>query len=176
MNGVDKTRLEFEGRPLLHRVIDTISPLFDEIVIASGTAGRFDDFPHLTQVADDVDGIGPLAGIRAGLAAARSEWAFVVAADMPCVDKNLIKLVLAGCGGDYRAVVPRIGDKLEPLHAAYRTDIVPFIDETIARGDRKVMTALEGLPIKWIYLDEKDSASFFNINYPADVSRRGSSR
>jgi len=169
MSGVDKTLLDFGGRPLVRVVVDAISALFEEVLIASGTADRLPGFQGARQVPDAADGIGPLAGIRAGLAAARTDWVFVVAADMPFIDTSLIARILSECGDGHQAVIPRIGDRLEPLHAAYRTDLVPLIDQAIRRGDRKVMRAFEGIAVRWIDLEEADRACFFNVNYPSDL-------
>lgn len=169
MEGVDKTVLDFQGRPLIRRVIDAITPMVSSVVIASGRANRLEGYGDYQQVEDGVAGVGPLAGIRAGLAAARTEWAFVVAADMPYVQAPLIERILDLCAPGCEAVIPRIGDKLEPLHAAYRVDLITRIDEAIARGARKVTTAIEGASIHWLDLDEATSRAFFNVNYPGDL-------
>src|SRR5439155_1414879 len=69
-------------------------------------------------VADRFPGAGPLAGIHAALLAARHPHAFVAACDMPGLDADVIRFLLARIG-DADAVVPRWDGDVEPLHAVY---------------------------------------------------------
>ena len=170
MNGEDKTVLEIGGRPLIMRVMDVVTPMFREILVAGGVPGRFKDLQGVRVVSDSVEGIGPLAGIRAGLEAARTEWVFVVAADMPLIDRGQIAAVIDGVGPDVSAVVPRLGDKCEPLHAAYRRDLIPLIDRFIARNERKLTRLLDEMQVRWVPIDPGHLRYFKNINRPEDVS------
>ena len=170
MNGEDKTVLEIGGRPLIMRVMDVVTPMFQEVLVAGGGPGRFKDLEGVRVVQDEVEGIGPLAGIRAGLEAARTEWVFVVAADMPFIDRRLVAAIIDGVGPDVSAVVPRLDDKYEPLHAAYRCDLVPRIDRLVAGNERKVTRLLDGISVRWVPIDPGDLRHFKNINRPEDVS------
>ena len=170
MNGVDKTVFEIGGRPLIMRVMDVVTPMFGEVLVAGGGPGRFEDLEGVRVVQDSVEGVGPLAGIRAGFEAARTEWIFVVAADMPLIDRRLVAAVIDGVGPDVSAVVPCLDDKYEPLHAAYRRDLVPRIDRLIAGTVRKVTRLLDEVSVRWIPIDSGDHKYFKNINRPEDVS------
>ncbi|HUT77602.1 MAG TPA: molybdenum cofactor guanylyltransferase, partial [Polyangia bacterium] len=135
--GRDKTRLLFGGVPLIERVLAAIRPLFTEVIVAGGVAGRFADLPGIKEVGDSIPDAGPLAGIRAGLVACAAPWAFVVAADMPNLDPTLIRRVTGLAAADVELVLPRQGPYVEPLHAAYHRDLVGAIDLLLHSGERR---------------------------------------
>ena len=66
MNGENKAFVEIGGVPLIDRVIDTLAPLFEEVLIVSKDASIFSR-PGLKVVEDILDVQSPLSGIHAGL-------------------------------------------------------------------------------------------------------------
>jgi molybdenum cofactor guanylyltransferase len=79
MGGGDKALIEIGGRTILDRVIETMTPQCDGIILnANGDPARFARF-GLAVVPDDIpDFAGPLAGILAGL-----DW---IAAHQPDIE------------------------------------------------------------------------------------------
>jgi molybdenum cofactor guanylyltransferase len=169
MGAVDKTLLEVEGRSLTRRVVDVVAPLFREVIVASGVPGKFADVPGVHEVADHARGVGPLAGMRAGIEACATEWAFVVAADMPHLDPGLVLRVAANIDETALAAVPRHGDFREPLHAAYRRDVIAEIDRFLDEGGRSVNRLLDRIPVRWVDVDDTDLECFKNVNRPEDL-------
>lgn len=118
---------------------------------------------------------GPLAGIAAALKSARSEWVFVLACDMPFVQRPVVEALLAlaeGC----QAVVPRLRVGLEPLHALYHTSCLGALCRALERGERRLSAFLGDLTVR--YLEEEAlqgiagaHRSFFNINTPQDLEQ-----
>jgi molybdopterin-guanine dinucleotide biosynthesis protein A len=168
--GRDKTRLPVGGVPLIERVLRVVRPLFAEVWVAGGAAGRFADLAGVREAVDPIPDGGPLAGIRAGLAACAAPWAFVVAADMPDLDPALIRRVARLATGDVRLVLPRRGPHVEPLHAAYRRDLLGTIDGMLARGERRPRLLSELVPVRYADLDERELRSLRNVNRPEDVA------
>jgi molybdenum cofactor guanylyltransferase len=169
MQGVDKTLLEVDGRTLTGRVVEVVRPLFSEVIVASGMPGKFADLEGVREVADHERGIGPLAGMLAGLEACETGWAFVVAADMPRLSGSLIRRVAAAAGPDVLAVAPRHGRFREPLHAAYNKDVIPEIERFLAEGRRSVNRLLERIPVRWVDVEDADLECFKNVNRPEDL-------
>lgn len=169
MGDVDKTLLEVDGRSLTERVADVMRPLFAEVIVASGVRGKFADLAGVREVADRARGVGPLAGMLAGLAACRTDWAFVVAADMPSLDPALILRVAAAAGSEVLAAAPRHGRFREPLHAAYHRDAIAEIERFLDEGGRSVNRLLDRIPVRWVDVDEDEAKCFKNINRPADL-------
>ena len=92
MGGRDKGLLDWRGRPLIAWLHDLTRPLSDDLIISCNR-----NTEHYARYADqlvadhDQDFQGPLAGIRAGMAAARHEHMLVLPCDAPLVDRALIE-------------------------------------------------------------------------------------
>ena len=81
---------------------------------------------RLRLIPDPVPGLGPVAGLAAGLAAAEGDGVAVFSADLPFVTAGLIEGLLAALEDgrhvdpDLDAVVPVVEGRAQPLCAAYR--------------------------------------------------------
>ena len=64
-------------------------------------------------VSDRVPGLGPLAGLEAGLRVSRYEYAFLCAVDMPFINEALVRFMVQSAPG-YDIVVPVVGGEYEP--------------------------------------------------------------
>lgn len=170
MGGVDKTRLAVGDRSMFRCVVDAVEPLVAEIVVACGDPARAADFGPWRTAADLRPDLGPLAGIRAGLGASRTPWIFAVAADMPLLDTAFVRRILAAAGDPWRAVVPRRGDKREPLHAAYHTALIPLVDRHLAAGHLQPASLYGEVPTLWIEASDDEARSFANVNRPEDLA------
>ena len=84
MGGQDKGLLEWRGRPLIAWLHDVARPLTDELLLSCNrNHARYASYADRL-VSDDEDGFpGPLAGIRAGLAAASHRWLLLLPCDTP---------------------------------------------------------------------------------------------
>jgi molybdopterin-guanine dinucleotide biosynthesis protein A len=167
--GKNKALLEFRGRPLIVQQIELLSPIFDEILI-----GANDPAPYaalkLRVVPDLLSERCALTGIHALVKAARREQVFVVACDMPFLNADLIRIMIAE-SGNWEAVVAETERGPEPLHALYSKACLPAIEESARRGRWKVtdfFAAIRTLPLK--ILEEQwrvDGRSpFTNANTP----------
>jgi molybdopterin-guanine dinucleotide biosynthesis protein A len=126
-------------------------------------------------------GAGPLAGIHAGLIAARHDLVLALAADMPFVNLALVGHMI-GLAQEFDAVVPQTphpqtGELVwEPLHALYRRNCAAAIAARLAAGERRVLCFLPDIralaltPAEIAGFDP-DCRSFFNVNTPEDWRR-----
>ncbi|WP_265468408.1 NTP transferase domain-containing protein, partial [Aeromonas salmonicida] len=78
MGGEDKGWVKLAGRPLIDHVLDRLRPQVDEVLINANRSQ--DSYQALATVISDnnPDYLGPLAGMQAGLAAARHDWVLFV--------------------------------------------------------------------------------------------------
>lgn len=172
MGGVDKRELVVDGRTIFDRQVEVLAPRVAEIVVASPRA-----IAGYRTVADPVAGFGPLAGIAAGLAAARTPWLVVVAGDMPYLSGALIDALRARTAGEPDAVGLRVGGLPEPLVSALRVAAcAPVVARRIAAGQRKASELLTdaGLRVVWIEEPElraldPELRALVNINSPDDL-------
>src|SRR5512143_2225483 len=118
--GRDKALIDYQGRPIIARVIDTLRVLSDDILVVSNRSDLYGSFGARV-VPDYEPPCGPLGGIAAGLQAAVHPLAVVVACDMPFLNVTLLRRLIE-LAEEYDAVVPQMGDEFEPLHAVYRRE------------------------------------------------------
>lgn len=171
--GRDKTRLEFDGQPLLQRVIGQMQTLFPQVLVSVRQARPGIDVP---QVCDETSGAGPLAGLCAGLARAETPWVFAVAADMPFLNPALIGQ-LAQRRSSCQAVVPVVQGYPQPLTAFYARSALPAIHAALAgSGKHSLRDVLERLDVLWVDEESLHAAdpgllSFVDIDTPEDLVR-----
>ncbi len=110
---------------------------------------------------DGTDVRAPLAGLVAGLRAARHELAVVVPVDMPLLTAAALRALADACRD---AAVPQTG----PLPGAYRQSSLPALEQALAAGRLGLRAALAGLDVAVV---ELDAGVLANVNTPDDVQR-----
>ncbi len=170
--GRDKALIEFQGKPVIAHVIDTLRELSDDIVVVSNRSDSYRSF-GVRIVPDYEPPCGPLGGIAAGMQAALHELVVVVACDMPFLNAPLLRYLLT-LAADYDAVAPQTGAEFEPLHAVYRRICLNAIAQHLQQGDRRVISffadvRLRAVPeTEWRTIDPL-GRSLINLNTPADL-------
>lgn len=177
--GRDKARLVLGGKTFLERIVAELAP----VVVSVGIVGSFrdDDFAvngrPLQVVPDVFERWGALGGLHAALSATRTDWALIVACDMPFVTRDLF-LHLAGLREDYDSVAPLQADgRPQPLCGLYRAERCrPATEKLIKVGERRPVTLLQSLRTRWVAFAElagmEGANRFFaNVNTPEDYAR-----
>ncbi len=174
MGGGVKALFELGGRRIIERVIDAVAPSVSDLLIVTNTPEAY-AFLGLPMVADVYPDHGSLGGIYSGLKAATGDAAFTVACDMPFLQPDVVRLVVERAGlGD--VVIPRMGDQLETLHAAYAKSCLPHIEERLAAGRLKIVGFFDRVRVVEIPEAEvaryRDPAIvFMNVNTPDELER-----
>ncbi len=166
------------GRSLIERTIDRLSVLSAEILIVISERQSKSFFPSYSRartVSDLYTGKGPLAGVYTGLVHSSSFHNLAVACDMPFLNLDLLRYMFDQSPG-FDAVVPRIGDYKEPLHAVYTRDCLRPMQSLLEAGNPKIMDILDLVRVRYLDKDEieqfdPEHLSFFNINTNADLER-----
>jgi len=174
--GTDKAQMVVRGELLVSRAVRTLSEVCAEVVVASGDGHRLDHL-GLTQVADVMPDAGPLAGIAAGLAAARHPVVAVVAVDMPDISAPLLRFLAGLWDGAWdgpAALVPVVDGRWQPLHAVYARSAAPGIVSFLRGGGRSVRRALAALGARPVEPDVwaaavPDGRFAVNLNAPEDL-------
>lgn len=103
--GRDKAFIDFDGAPLVSRVIDHVQDLCSEIIIVTNDAEAYKRFGARI-VGDVYPGKGSLGGIFSGLQAAREQYALAVACDMPFLNQALLRYMIS-LAPQFDVVIPR---------------------------------------------------------------------
>ncbi|MDP8939903.1 MAG: molybdenum cofactor guanylyltransferase [Actinomycetota bacterium] len=178
--GRDKLQMEVGGSSLLHRVYNALESRCEEILVV-GEGGRSlggPDFPKARHILDLRPGqAGPLAGIEAGLAAARRDRVFVAAGDMPFIPSELVAFLLELAGGEnVRVAVPCYEGRLHPLCAAYRREVLTDLSFALNIGVRAMHAFLESIDgVRRVEgeLNQFGEPRLFltNVNSPEDLEK-----
>jgi len=168
--GRDKAALPAGHGTLIEHIARRLAPVVAETIVA-GASGRH-HLPGTTMVDDRYPGLGPLAGIHAGLLVARSPLVWVVGCDLPDVDPGLAAL-LCGLAGEVDAVVPRLDSEPQGVCAVYDRGLAPRIERLLAAGERRLKMLLAASKVRYVTPDElrpvdPELRSFRNINTPAE--------
>lgn len=174
--GRDKLTLKVGDRPILARARETVAAACDEtILVGEGEAegGAENGARRVPDLRSEK--AGPLAGIEAGLAAARNPLVFVAAGDMPFLSAALIEYLLSCLRPPTLAAVPLHGSRPHPLCAAYHRDLLPEVSAALDRRVRAVREFLAGLE-SVEYVEELGGFGdpdllLMNVNAPEDLER-----
>jgi molybdopterin-guanine dinucleotide biosynthesis protein A len=138
----------------------------DGVVAALEAAGA----GEILRVKDDDDpGNGPLGGIATALRVAAHDIVVVLACDLPNVQPDGIRAVVAALTDDAQVAMP----PGEPLHAAWRRSARAEVLAAIAREELAVLAALDHLRV--VEVSGIDPEWLVNVNDPsqlADLRRR----
>ena len=171
--GTDKAFAKVGGALMIESLLSVLNLVFKRIIVVTNYPLKYQGFP-VEIVEDNVKGIGPLAGIQAGLQASDSERNFVVACDMPLIKASLIHYISNLAEG--QVVVPRIGERLEPLHGVYSKSCLPAIERQIKAGHYKIQDFYNQVDVCYVEEVEikrfdPELMSFLNINLQKDLAR-----
>ena len=168
--GTDKSQLRLENQTFTERIAAALAGVTDSITLV----GAREPHPRFSSVPDLRPNWGALGGLHAALSACQSEWAAVVACDLPFVTAELFKY-LASLRTDHEAVVPLQSDgRPQPLAALYRIQpCLPRTTELIDTGHRRPLDLLELVNTRWVPFTELTNLAqaekfFVNINTPDD--------
>ncbi|MFB3816548.1 MAG: molybdenum cofactor guanylyltransferase [Candidatus Methylomirabilales bacterium] len=115
--GTNKALLAFEGVRLIDRLVGTLRPLFEEVLIVANDPAPYADL-GVPVVPDRIPEKGSLGGIYTAVYHGRAPHTFCIACDMPFPSPAVIGHLRDAAPG-YDLVVPRTTDGYQPLHAVY---------------------------------------------------------
>lgn len=170
MGGRNKAFLKVGGREILDRTLDTLGPLFEDILLVTREPGPYRGRP-VRVVTDVYDVRSSLTGIHAGLVHAAAEFVFMVACDAPFLQPALVRLLLGEIEPSADVIVPVRDGHYEPLCAIYSKRCIPFIEHQLDRQNFRIFNFFDDIQLK-VVADERlrqvdaGMRSFFNVNTP----------
>ena len=172
--GRPKALLLFDGEPLIVHLVRALKRMFAETVIVAAPDQQLPDLPA-TLVRDEVAYQGPVGGIYYGLKAASGEFCFVTSCDVPFLNPALISYLTSQIS-DYDVVVPFWENRFQPLHAVYRTTVLPLLKGQLDRGELRPIYLFDKVQTCKVDEDvirrfDPEGLSFLNMNTPDDYER-----
>jgi molybdenum cofactor guanylyltransferase len=176
MGGEDKGLVDLGGRPMIEYVIEAIRPQVDTLTInANRNLERYEayGFHVVTDMMGDY--FGPLVGMASAMQVTDTPCLLTVPCDSPLLREDLAsRLYAALLREDAELSVVHDGERMQPVFALLRTDLLSSLLAYLGAGGRKIDT--------W-YNQHKVALAdfsmfpdmFLNINTPEDqtaLSRR----
>ncbi len=183
--GRDKSFLEFDGKPLISRVIEQAGKVCAETIIVANDVELYRQF-GLRVVSDVFPHKGSLGGLYSGLLAAQDENVLALACDMPFLNPDLIRYMIS-IKSEYDVVIPRARGlsghtprssserkprvdtipprpdqmlakeaDLHPLHAIYSKRCLPIIAERLRVDDLRLISILPDVKTRIVEVAEID--------------------
>lgn len=171
-----KALFEFHGQPLLRRVIDSLKPYLEPLMLSCESGNhQLNDF-GLPLVPDLLPGFkGPLTGLYSALQTmadlGQDTGLVLCPCDAPFIPQNLVQNLLAA----YRAedgpvVVVSYQGVLQPTFSLWQTHHLAVIrDAVLKKGVGGLKQVLKVLPHTVLEWPPVEPPPFFNINTPAEL-------
>ena len=171
--GREKAFTLLNNIPIFEHVLNKLKGIFSKTVISSNNPVLFEKYkiPVVEDIVKDKDAMG---GIYSILNYVDTEYAFIVACDMPFIDKRAVNVLIENID-DNDIVMPRINGRFQPLFAIYSKKTLPIIEKSINENNLKITSILNKNKTKVVtdsYFQNIDiKRNFFNINTEKDYEK-----
>ena len=169
MGGVDKGLVDLHGRPMVMHVIDALHPQVGGIIInANRNADQYEALGY--EVISDIVGdyFGPLAGMASAMQAVSTAYVLTIPCDSPMIEDDLaVRLYRALEHEKADASVAHDGERMHPVFALLKRDLLPSLQSYLESGERKIDRWLNQHRLAVAYFRDKPDA-FLNVNNPDD--------
>jgi molybdopterin-guanine dinucleotide biosynthesis protein A len=175
--GRDKAFLEIGDKTFVENAVDALKPNCSQvkIVLNKSQTHFIEKLPsNIPYVFDLYENRGAPGGIHAALQDCETEFAVILAVDLPFVmSKTIAALAKIALSENVAAIIPRQNDcRLQPLCAVYRViNCLPKIEKLLdEKESASVRNFLDIINTKSIEAGDlsADENLFTNINYPQD--------
>jgi molybdopterin-guanine dinucleotide biosynthesis protein A len=177
---IDKAMYPIGGKPMIRIIYDTLLEVADKIIVSTGTPERVEKYRGVLGEAiytPDVEGFrGPLAGILASLRICEDEYAIAVPVDMPYIESELLRKLLAKLGV-WDVASPILPNGLvETAVIGMRKSVARRVLEVLkGYGRSRVADLHRGSPNIYLLNMKRhgfDPNAIMNINRRDDIGRR----
>ena len=171
--GEDKGLMSFDGTTLIEYILRQIIDLADIVFVVSNQPYDY-EFLGLPVFMDVRPGIGSLGGLLTAMTYVRTNYALVLACDMPFVNLNLITFMLEQAP-NHDVIVPVYGGEqyIEPFRGLYSKTCLPAIERAVVAGKRRAIAFHPDVNVRLISQQEVNrfdpgGQTFINVNTPED--------
>jgi molybdopterin-guanine dinucleotide biosynthesis protein A len=173
--GRDKAFVEYDGVPMIQRVMEAMTAGVGEHVIIANDTPRYESL-GVPVYGDILPGHGPLSGLHAAFAHTGADQVFLVACDMPTIDPAIVDSLVSAQGWSGDALLPVVGGYEQGMFALYRPSAIEKVMDDLQAGV-PIQFDLFRRRIKKTFVTEKELAvwfpdyrqTFINVNRPEDI-------
>ncbi len=165
------------GKTLFDRVMSALHTIGGEIIVVTSNDVVLPEpgARKLRVVKDLFPGTGSLGAIYTGLAASKTHFNLVVACDMPFLNVDLLRYMVATAPG-FDLVAYNKDDRPEPLHAVYSSNCAAPMKSLIEQNRLRIIGVLPFIHTRYLTGQEierfdPDYLSFFNVNNEEDLQK-----
>ncbi len=177
----DKAFLKIGEKTFVENAVEILEAVCEQtkIVLNKSQTHFIQNLPdQISHIFDIYENRGALGGIHAAFKDCETEFALILAVDLPFVTSEVIKKMceIAIERKDFAAVVPRQNDgRLQPLAAVYRVkDCLPKLEKILTNEKspsvRNFLNEISANIIEQKDLSDKKEL-FFNVNNPTDFQQ-----
>src|SRR5262249_13793357 len=148
--------LPFGDELMLPRVVRILSTVVSPMVVVAAPDQEVPPLPdHVAIARDPREGLGPLQGLAAGLAALRGKCdaAYLSSCDVPFLKPEFVKR-MNELLGSHSICVPKVGDYHHPLAAIYRIDVLETVERLLGEDRLRPVFLFESLPTRVVAAEE----------------------
>lgn len=167
---VEKGWVSFLGSPMINHVIKRLAPQVNEVIInANREVERYAALGYPV-VQDSISGYaGPLAGLHAGMKAAKNAYVLTTPCDSPLLAMDLAsRLSIAMLENNAEIAIAKTGEQAHPVFCLCSTDLLQHLEHYLQNGGRKFDAWYSTLNVVEVAFDDQPQA-FANINTPEDL-------
>ena len=160
--GTDKGFIDLNGRSFMARIVETVEPFVNKIIIVSSDP-NYDVF-NKKRVVDIIQDSGPLAGIFSGLFYSESEVNLVLSCDVPLINDVVLNTLIEGYDTESDVTQLQSNERTMPLIALYKKQCMHPCLEALKKGERRLTKVVAQLKTKTIALESSLTPLVRNIN------------
>ncbi|RIA09924.1 molybdenum cofactor guanylyltransferase [Flavobacteriaceae bacterium MAR_2010_72] len=160
--GTDKGFLKLDNVTFMERLIETLKPFVNEIMIVSNN-DKYEQFGY-KRLDDCIKDAGPLAGLYTGLYHSKTEYNLVLSCDVPFVNSKILSVLFEGVDPASEVIQLESEGKTMPLIAIYKKQCLQRCLDLLHDGERRLQVAVEQFKTKTISIDSELNQYVQNIN------------
>ena len=174
--GLDKAFAPLDGRPMLSVVVDRLRPQVGRVIIgAGGDPARLAEFgcPCVPDPQDFL-GMGPAAGVLAGLRYARENGFGLVATapcDAPFAPSDWLARLVDAMRPGIDVCVVESDHGVEAAFALWRIEMARAVETALKADERSLRNVIRGMRAARVRFEPGgDVDAFWNLNRPEDLA------
>jgi molybdopterin-guanine dinucleotide biosynthesis protein A len=189
-----KSFIKIDNSTIIEKNLALLGDIFDEVFISANMPEKY-FYLGVPLIGDVLPSRGPMSGIYSSLINAKSDCIFVIACDMPFVERDVVSFICKkhmeiSKGGFHKgddkspscidATIPVYNGQPQPLLGVYCKTALPYLEAHLVDYVLKEKTSMRRLltEINTHFIDESDimtidpdGRSFVNINTMEDYER-----